>query len=147
MCMCMCLVPDCACRYEGLQRQLVDAQAAAEIEEEEAELARAAAAVARMVAPEGSSLSPTASPTSSSGAAAAAAAAAMGGGGSNNGSRVTSHPVSLQLSAVESEDEGEGGPAAAKLRLLEQEVEEARQEVHAAPEDDQPSAGGLSMKH
>jgi len=118
------------CRYEELQRQLVDAQAAAEIEEDAAELARAAAAVARLVAPEGS---PAVSPVNA------------GSGPGSNGSRAASGVGTAQLTALESDDEG-AGPAAAKLRLLEQELEEARQEVHAAPEDDAPSTGPI-MRH
>jgi hypothetical protein len=39
----------------------------------------------------------------------------------------------------------EGGPAAAKVRLLEEQLEEARAEVHSAPDDDSPAA--VSMRH
>jgi hypothetical protein len=127
----------CCCRYEELQRQLVNAQAAAEIEEEEAELARAAAAVARLVAPDSVPCSVDSSPSS---------AAAAGSNGSSGGSSAGSPGLSTAAASVlGSEDEG-AGPAAAKLRLLEQEVEEALQEVHSAPEDDAPPAG-LTMRH
>jgi hypothetical protein len=132
-----CAVLCCAvlCRYEGLQRQLVDAQAAAEIEEEEAELARAAAAVARLVAPDSPSSTAAASPSST-------AAGALSNGSSRGGMSSLS---SVDISAPVSDDEG-SGPAAAKLRMLEQELKEAREEVHAAPEDDAPAAG-MSMRH
>jgi hypothetical protein len=116
---------------------LVDAQAAAEIEEEEAELARAAAAVARLVAPD----SPSSSGSSSTGSPSTVMAA-----GNSNGSRGVSSLSTKEHTAVQSTDDEGSGPAAAKLRLLEQEVEEARQEVHSAPEDDTPAAG-LSMRH
>jgi hypothetical protein len=64
----------------------------------------------------------------------------------SNGSRGASSLSTRDQTAVQSTDDEGAGPAAAKLRLLEQEVEEARQEVHSAPEDDAPAAG-LSMRH
>jgi hypothetical protein len=41
----------CVARYEELKRQLAEAQEAAQIEDEEAELARAADTIARLTAP------------------------------------------------------------------------------------------------
>jgi hypothetical protein len=138
-----------ACRYEELQRQLVNAQAAAEIEEEEAELARAAAAVARLVAPDSptnNSSNNSSSGGNSSGASPGSSTGAGQAAGSNgNKGRGSGAASTASVSLLSSDDEG-AGPAAAKLRLLEQEVEEALQEVHSAPEDDAPSAG-LSMRH
>lgn len=81
------------------------------MEEEEAELARAAAAVARLTAPD---FEGCVVPSSFS--------------GSSNAGVVAQAADSL-LSTEES------GPAAAKVRMLEEQVEEAREEVHSAPEE------------
>ena len=77
------------CRYEELKRQLGEAQEAAQIEDEEAEVARAADALARLTAPAGAR----------AGSAAAAAAAAAGpsvqtggdGGFTSSSKRVRGH--------------------------------------------------------
>jgi hypothetical protein len=124
--------PDCFVtthRYEELQRQLIDAQAAAEVEEEEAELARAAAAVARLTAPD---YEVSALPTSSSSSSR----------GSNNSSSKAKKGVKEEVTP----DEAGAGPAAAKLRMLEEQVQEAREEVHNASEEDGP-ASAMSVRH
>jgi hypothetical protein len=136
----------------------VDAQAAAELEEDEAELKRAAAAVARLTAPEGYDSGSGTTGSTPSRPAAAAAAASGGSGGSTRRSssaantRLNSAQVSLDAAvataaaAGSSDDEG-AGPAAAKLRMLEQELEEARQEVHDAPDEETPPPGKVSLRH
>lgn len=106
-------------RYEALQRQLANAQAAAEVEEEEAELARAAAAVARLTAPDFNGCAPGSSSSTS-------------GNSSDNNSRTGDVSGSQGVDA-------EGGPAAAKVRLLQEQIRGAREDVHAAPEEDGPS--------
>lgn len=113
-------------RYEELQRQLAAAQAAAEVEEEEAELARAAAAVARLTAPdfEGCGV-----PSSS--------------GSSNN----SNDNGSAADGSVGVSEESEGGPAAAKVRMLQEQVKGAREEVHSAPEEETPPGSVMPARH
>jgi len=117
-------------RYEELQRQLIDAQAAAEVEEEEAELARAAAAVARLTAPD---YEVSALPIS-------------GGSSSSRGSNNSNSKAKKGVKEEVTPDEAGAGPAAAKLRMLEEQVQEAREEVHNASEDDGP-ASAMSVRH
>jgi hypothetical protein len=107
------------------------------VEEEEAELARAAAAVARLTAPdiEGCVVSSSTSAGNSSGSSSSAAMSTDGGPDRKQGAAV------LGGVAVAEGD----GPAAAKVRLLEEQLEEARAEVHSAPDDDSPAA--VSMRH
>lgn len=122
----------CACSYEELQRQLATAQAAAEVEEEEAELARAAAAVARLTAPDIEGCVVSSGPSSSGSPGDSSSVASTDGG--------LERQAVLGGVAVE-----EGGPAAAKVRLLEEQLEEARAEVHSAPDDDSPQP--VSVRH
>uniref|UniRef100_A0A383VBJ9 Letm1 RBD domain-containing protein n=1 Tax=Tetradesmus obliquus TaxID=3088 RepID=A0A383VBJ9_TETOB len=123
---------DLMMRYEELQRQLATAQAAAEVEEEEAELARAAAAVARLTAPDIEGCVVSSGPSSSGSPGDSSSVASTDGG--------VERQAVLGGVAVE-----EGGPAAAKVRLLEEQLEEARAEVHSAPDDDSPQP--VSVRH
>ncbi|GBF97790.1 hypothetical protein Rsub_10215 [Raphidocelis subcapitata] len=106
-------------RYEELQRQLAEAQEAAAEEEEELELARAAAAVARLTAPDAPCAAPGAGSAWASDTDEYAPEAEAAGGGERGGG---------------SGGDGDGppaGPAAEKLRRLQEQVLEARDEVHA----------------
>lgn len=125
------LLPPCPllpCRYEELQRQLATAQAAAEAEEEEAELARAAAAVARLTAPDFDACAVT----SPQGATA---------GSSSSLDGADSRDEAVSGSALQ------GRPAAAKLRMLEEQVQEAREEVHSAPDEDSNGTAVVPVRH
>ncbi|GLI62003.1 hypothetical protein VaNZ11_004577 [Volvox africanus] len=151
-------------RYEELERQLLEAQAAVEVAEEEVELARAREAVARLMAPEppaapvveapaggGAAVAKGddvmgAAPAASApvggilrgvheagdGAAAVAAAAAgtaatapvaVGSG------RVAAPPVG-STSALSSVDEATLHEAAKKVRILVEQLDEIRDDVH-----------------
>ncbi len=108
------------CRYEALQAQLAAAQALAEQEDEEAELARAAAAVARLTAP-----------SSPNGAAAATAATGTSGRGSKLG--VEGDGTAGQTSRSET---------AAKVKLLEEAVMEARESVRIGDDPHEDNGDG-----
>ncbi|KAF6258973.1 hypothetical protein COO60DRAFT_1515473 [Scenedesmus sp. NREL 46B-D3] len=129
---------DLMMRYEELQRQLANAQAAAEVEEDEAELARAAAAVARLTAPDMEGCI-VAGSTSTGGSSGNSDSAASTDGGQEV---VQGQQGGAVLGGVAV---AEGGPAAAKVRLLEEQLEEARAEVHSAPDDDTPAP--VSVRH
>jgi len=135
-----------AYRYQELQRQLAAAQEAAEQEEEEAELARAAAAVARLTAPEPPAMlvdrsSQTANSSDSEGSGVTSQAGQLGRAPSSGAS------TSSSGRAGEGEEVGLGG-AAAKVKLLEEQVLKARDSVHHAgdsmEEDDNDDEGDRS---
>ncbi|BDA41254.1 probable mitochondrial proton/calcium exchanger protein at C-terminar half [Coccomyxa sp. Obi] len=112
-------------RYEELKRQLGEAQEAAQIEDEEAEVARAADALARLTAPFNT--------PGGSKAGGAAAAAASGGPspatqtGGDGGSASSSRRV--QWDSEDGDESEKEGPAARAVRSLEQQVAAAAEEA------------------
>lgn len=82
-------------RYEELKRQLAEAQEAAQIEDEEAELARAADALARLTAPTAAAAAAGGGRPAKDGAAAPSLETGGDGGSASGSKRVPphSHPL------------------------------------------------------
>jgi hypothetical protein len=104
-------------------------QEAAAEEEEELELRRAAAAVARLTAPD-------------------PGPCALPGGSDFDNDEYSPGAVSgSDDAAAPGGEEPPAGPAAAKLKRLQEQVLEARDEVHAGDDGDAPSASPLTRLH
>jgi hypothetical protein len=113
------------------------AQEAAAEEEEEAELKRAAAAVARLTAPEPPGPCAVSGPSG-------------GAGGASSGSRADTDEYVTDADACASGGDGAeepAGPAAAKLKLLQEQVLEAQAEVHAGGSEDEERSAPLTRLH
>ncbi|CAL8462025.1 g1556 [Coccomyxa elongata] len=111
-------------RYEELKRQLGEAQEAAQIEDEEAEVARAADALARLTAPFNT---PGGSRAGGPAAAAAGGPSPATETGGDGGSASSSRRV--QWDSEDGDDSEREGPAARAVRTLEQQVAAAAEEA------------------
>ncbi|KAK9908964.1 hypothetical protein WJX75_005261 [Coccomyxa subellipsoidea] len=122
-------------RYEELKRQLGEAQEAAQIEDEEAEVARAADALARLTAPAAARAGPAA-------AAAAAAAGPSAQTGGDGGSTSSSKQAQW-----ESDDGEREGPAARAVRTLEQQVAAAAEEATTGSIEESVNQNERKLRH